>query len=507
MKYNVKKFVAVVSAAIMTFGAFSVNAFAYTENRVTNQVRVKSGTELTESNAPKLIINGSEDHKENFSFEVYLDNAEWTDKYSEKGELENGVEYVKLTSTRMIINVDVAKFDAVNDDIEIPLYVSVEGSGDAYVGINSKSSAVSSGEYKFATAGTSEIKIYNEPVENMKENGSINEIVIQDDFNSNIKSGTKYTIKLKGGFAFAELPTMDNSGKYSNKTKVEFGNDDKTSLVITVTSGTPSGTGSITLTDIKLDTKNASYGDIKADFTNSAGESGELKFGTFGDSNLTSSEIKFDSSIKYEDDKAVISGTGTKGKILVLTIDDKEIDRLRVDENGQWQFSVDKNSVNDGKTHTIQAAYYNGDTKELYYITKLEYSGETKKSVVYAIGANGYFYNDKQVYTDGVPYIDQSGRTMIPLRTFSNSMGISDTDINWNAQTGEITIKTPEGDIYLKVGGTTISSPKGEIKLECPATIKDNRTYIPLRGVLNAYGISDDNIEWSPSSETITVFY
>ena len=96
---------------------------------------------------------------------------------------------------------------------------------------------------------------------------------------------------------------------------------------------------------------------------------------------------------------------------------------------------------------------------------------------------------------------------MIPLRTFSNSMGISDTDINWNAQTGEITIKTPEGDIYLKVGGTTISSPKGEIKLECPATIKDNRTYIPLRGVLNAYGISDDNIEWSPSSETITVFY
>lgn len=508
MKYYISRIVSFLSAVVLALGAFNVNAFAYTENRITNQVRVKTGTELNESTAPKLIIESSQDHKDDFNFEVYLNNAEWSDKYSEKGNIETGISYTKISDTRIIFNVDLDTFDAKSKDIQIPLYTIIDNFGDATVGINSKGSSVSEGNYVFATAGASDIKIYNEPIENMKENGTINEILIQDDFNSSIKSGTKYTIKLNGGFTFAELPKMDNDGKYSNKTNIDFVDSSKKAIVITVTKTTDSGKGSITLTDIKLNTENASYGSIKADFTNSNGGSAELNFGTFGNSNETASEIVINNEIKYNNDNAILTGTATKGKIIVLNIDNKEIGKIRVDDNGVWQFEFEKLLIDDGNTHNIQLGYYNSDTKDLYYTKTIEYSksNNTNTNIVYAIGAEGYMYNGKQIVTDGVPYIDESGRTMIPLRTFSNSMGIADTDIKWNGETGEITIKTNNGDISLKIGETKITSPNGEIKLDCPAVIKDNRTYIPLRGVLNAYGITDENIEWSPSAKTITIF-
>lgn len=506
MKYYISRIVSFLSAVVLALGAFNVNAFAYTENHITNQVRVKTGTELNESTAPKLIIESSKDHTDDFNFEVYIDNAKWSDKYSDKGDIETGVSYTKISDTRMIFNVDLDTFDATSKDIEIPLYTVIDDFGDATVGINSKGSSVSEGEFVFATAGASDIKIYNEPVENMKENGTINEILIQDDFNSSVKSGTKYTIKLNGSFTFAELPKMDNDGKYSNKTDIDFVDSSKKAIVITVTKTTDAGKGSIKLTDIKLNTENASYGNIKADFTNSNGGSAELNFGTFGTGNETASEIMINDNINYTDDKAVLTGTATKGKFVVLNIDNKEIGKIRVDDNGAWQFEFDKTLINDGNTHNIQLGYYNTDTKDLYYVKTIEYSKNNSINIVYAIGAEGYVYNGKQVVTDGVPYIDESGRTMIPLRTFSNSMGISDTDIAWNEKTGEITIKTTNGNISLKIGETKITSPNGEINIDCPAVIKDNRTYIPLRGVLNAYGISDENIEWSPSAKTITIF-
>ena len=506
MKYYINKVVSFLSAVVLALGLFNVNAFAYTENHITNQVKVKTGTELDESIAPKLIIESSEDHKDDFNFEVYINNAEWSDKYSETGSIQTGISYTKISNTRIIFNVDIDTFDATTKNIEIPLYTIIDDFGDATVGIKSNGSTVSECEYVFATAGTSNIKIYNEPIENMEENGYINEILIQDDFNSNVKSGTKYIIRLNGGFTFDKLPKMDNSGKYSNKTDIEFMDSSKKAIVITVKKSTNSGKGSITLTDIKLNTENASYGNIKADFTNSNGGFAELNFGTFGNSNETASEIVINNEIKYNNDNAILTGTATKGKIIVLNIDNKEIGKIRVDDNGVWQFEFEKLLIDDGNTHNIQLGYYNSDTKDLYYTKTIEYSKTNSINIVYAIGAEGYVYNGKQVVTDGVPYIDESGRTMIPLRTFSNSMGISDTDIVWNGETGKITIKTNNGNISLKIGETKITSPNGEINIDCPAVIKDNRTYIPLRGVLNAYGISDENIEWSPSAKTITIF-
>ena len=218
MKYYISRIFSFLSAVVLALGAFNVNAFAYTENHITNQVRVKTGTELNESTAPKLIIESSKDHTDDFNFEVYINNAKWSDKYSDKGDIETGVSYTKISDTRMIFNVDLDTFDATSKDIEIPLYTVIDDFGDATVGINSKGSSVSEGEFVFATAGASDIKIYNEPVENMKENGTINEILIQDDFNSKDKDKINdYASLLYDQALLIEGFSIDDPVEFSNK--------------------------------------------------------------------------------------------------------------------------------------------------------------------------------------------------------------------------------------------------------------------------------------------------
>ena len=507
MKRNIIKSLAFATMLSLTVSSVSLSAFAYTENHVTNQVRVKSGVELDEKTAPTLVIEASDDHTSDFSFEVYLENGEWTDKYADEGTLVDGISYSKISDTRLILNVDVAVFDATTEDIEIPLYASTDKSGNVYVGVNSKDSTVSDGKYVFAITGTSELEIYNEPVENMEENGTINDIRIEDDFDSSVKKGTKYTIKLNSGFAFFSLPTVDETGKYSGKIDIDFANSDRTAIVLTVNSDTSAGDGTINLSDIEIDTDNASYGDIKAEFTSSAGGSTDLNLGTFGGESLTPSEIKINKDIDFVKDNAYISGKATEGKILKLTIDGEDYGQTRVDVDGDWQFEVDKTIFEDEKIHIIQVGYVNADSNELVYSTKTEYNmAEDRRFVEYTIDESGYIANGTKVETDGVSYIDGSGRTMIPLRTFSNSMGIPNEDIAWNGATGEVSIDTPFGYINLKIGSTKMTSPNGDITLESPAVIKNDRTYIPLRAVLNAYGIDDDHVVWSSDERTVKIF-
>ena len=507
MKRNIIKSLAFATMLSLTASNISLNAFARTYNHLTKEVRIDMDTELDEETAPSLFIGASDDHTEDFSFEVYLDNAAWSGKYEDDGTLVNGISYTRLSDTKLLFNVDIDVFDAESEDIEIPVYAIPYEAGSMYVGIDSKQSTVSSGEYLLGVAGFGQLKFYNEPVENMEENSTINDIKIEDDFNASIKARTKYTIKLKGGFAFLSLPTVDETGKYSGKIDIDFANSDRTAIVLTVNSDTSAGDGTINLSDIEIDTDNASYGDIKAEFTSSAGGSTDLNLGTFGGESLTPSEIKINKDIDFVKDNAYISGKATEGKILKLTIDGEDYGQTRVDVDGDWQFEVDKTIFEDEKTHIIQVGYVNADSNELVYSTKTEYNmAEDRRFVEYTIDESGYIANGTKVETDGVSYIDGSGRTMIPLRTFSNSMGIPNEDIAWNGATGEVSIDTPFGYINLKIGSTKMTSPNGDITLESPAVIKNDRTYIPLRAVLNAYGIDDDHVVWSSDERTVKIF-
>ncbi|MGL4790618.1 MAG: hypothetical protein ACRCW1_04330, partial [Anaerotignaceae bacterium] len=63
----------------------TVTSFATTSNHTTKDLTVASGAEITGAEAPFLVIEKSEDHGSNFSFELDLINAEWL--YEGQGDI------------------------------------------------------------------------------------------------------------------------------------------------------------------------------------------------------------------------------------------------------------------------------------------------------------------------------------------------------------------------------------------------------------------------------------
>lgn len=90
------------------------------------------------------------------------------------------------------------------------------------------------------------------------------------------------------------------------------------------------------------------------------------------------------------------------------------------------------------------------------------------------------------------PYIAEGDRTLVPLRFISETFG---ADVNWDDATREIVISA--GDIRIKMTAEeTAYTVNGEAKnLDVAATITNDRTFVPLRAIVEALG---KKVYWNP---------
>lgn len=101
----------------------------------------------------------------------------------------------------------------------------------------------------------------------------------------------------------------------------------------------------------------------------------------------------------------------------------------------------------------------------------------------------------------GSPFIDSNSRTLVPLRIVMEQYGCA---VGWDKNTytasvamGGTTVLVPIGKKQIQINDTTIS-------IDAAAQIKDGRTYLPIRAVLEAFGAA---VGWDNSSRTVTVLH
>ncbi|CAK7050898.1 copper amine oxidase N-terminal domain-containing protein [Tissierella sp.] len=88
----------------------------------------------------------------------------------------------------------------------------------------------------------------------------------------------------------------------------------------------------------------------------------------------------------------------------------------------------------------------------------------------------------------GYPFIDTQNRTMIPLRIISESLGHK---VEWDNKTQTANI---DKIVFITVGENIAyglgneNNPSGIIEMDTKAILKDSRTYVPLRFVVEALG-------------------
>ena len=102
--------------------------------------------------------------------------------------------------------------------------------------------------------------------------------------------------------------------------------------------------------------------------------------------------------------------------------------------------------------------------------------------------------------TSGYPFLDSASRTQVPLRITMESYGC---EVNWNGETKTatvlkdgITVEVPIGAKYVIKNGVTIPN-------DTAAVLKDGRTYLPIRAVLEAFGAL---VEWNGATQTVMAY-
>lgn len=87
--------------------------------------------------------------------------------------------------------------------------------------------------------------------------------------------------------------------------------------------------------------------------------------------------------------------------------------------------------------------------------------------------------------TDIVPYVSDEGRTLVPIRFISESLG---ADVEWEEEQQLITITKGSDVIKMNIGNTTYSVNDKENTLETAPIITNDRTMVPLRAISEAFG-------------------
>lgn len=100
----------------------------------------------------------------------------------------------------------------------------------------------------------------------------------------------------------------------------------------------------------------------------------------------------------------------------------------------------------------------------------------------------------------GKPFLDQNSRTQVPFRLTLETFG---ADVDWDQESNTaiarkdgITVKVPIGEKYILVNGN-------KLETDTAALVRDNRTYLPIRVVLESFG---SKVVWNNSSATVEIY-
>jgi lysophospholipase L1-like esterase len=155
-----------------------------------------------------------------------------------------------------------------------------------------------------------------------------------------------------------------------------------------------------------------------------------------------------------------------------------------------WHKAVIKNVENPGGGTEINIGFlYVDDPKAQDSIAE-----KLKSQMVLCVGSGDAYVNNEKINIDQdhpevVPVV-KNGRTLVPVRFISESTGAK---VNWDENTKKISITHVGKEIEMTLGSNVMKVNNEEIKLDVPPTVENNRTFIPLRALVEALG---KNVYW-----------
>lgn len=113
-----------------------------------------------------------------------------------------------------------------------------------------------------------------------------------------------------------------------------------------------------------------------------------------------------------------------------------------------------------------------------------EYTTKMIKVVLTPSVPDIYYQNTKVVF-DTKPFIDENNRTQVPIRAVAEMLGFN---VKYNETGQEIIMNDSYRNVSLTIGSNIITVDDEKFEMDTTAKIINDRTYIPLRAIVDALG-------------------
>lgn len=120
------------------------------------------------------------------------------------------------------------------------------------------------------------------------------------------------------------------------------------------------------------------------------------------------------------------------------------------------------------------------------------------KIITMKINSKNYSINNDKKTMDAAPFIKNS-RTMVPIRFIMDAFN---GETSWDDKTKTVFIKYNGNEIQIPVNKNIIKVNGSDIKIDSPAIIKDNRTFVPVRFIVENFGM---NIEFKDKTREVVI--
>ncbi|MGB9660965.1 MAG: N-acetylmuramoyl-L-alanine amidase [Moorellaceae bacterium] len=110
-------------------------------------------------------------------------------------------------------------------------------------------------------------------------------------------------------------------------------------------------------------------------------------------------------------------------------------------------------------------------------------------------------FNGTLLNPDVAPYIDNNGRTMVPVRVIMQTVK---AQVDWIA--GEQKVRIQKGSTVLEmwIGSRTARLNGQTLKMDTAPVLRQNTTMVPVRVIAESFGAQ---VDWDPSSSTVRIWF
>ena len=183
--------------------------------------------------------------------------------------------------------------------------------------------------------------------------------------------------------------------------------------------------------------------------------------------------------------------------------DDKGVDKKDAYDYVPEKFNKDNQNEESAKGNGLfkyKALTVNDSYVEVVTSGRDQDDSTTNRKIVITIGATTMAVGTQTITLDTPAYINAENYTELPLRAVSEAFGAT---VGWDDASRTVTVMMGQRIVSMTIGSKTMYINGTPVQMNTAPEITNERTFVPVRDLANALGIS--KIDWNEASQTVTL--